>query len=665
MDNWIHVRLFYKLIQLLHHLTYFTENGSPPKAFARKLKHLDSFVKPAYSGPEILSTLKKINQNWFNKTNEALRDYYHKSIDLIKNQIKSLKLDPSDLLELQEQAIKRATKNFGKKLNLNTIRSFKAIICPLLNSSPTQTQSKHTHPQPQRNTHTEGNTSHPKNTHPHPQRNTQAQRTPTPHVRNVKGPQDPLSNFFSCKLWFRGQCYRSAEHAYQTHKSLFNGQKHESARQIHFAPTAAKAKFLGGKIKANSQWFQFRTKLMFDILVEKFLQVSIFRNHLLNSKNQTILHPVPDLFWGTGTTKGKGKNIFSKILVDVLNFHTQRRPNKPTPPKPHTSIQQRTNLVQTSNRFSALSDLNNQPSSKPVEHLNKAAKSQPSIKPKQKTVLPLISSSQPTRSTPSSPPKSPSRSGTASPISCSAPTNPWAEISIGGHSPAENHFPALPEAPKALASPLPQREKRRRNSAPMESTPARKRADRRESSSPIKVRRHVGGALKDQWSWPESRCKNLVIGDSNLARITKRESNVQIESFSGANFQNFTDMLKKLNNDLPNLKKPKNIIVSLGINNRDAHVDKTSIRNLKTLTGHLLKKFPTSKIFFVELNFAETLRSETKSKLNQINKAISELCMIKTIPKLNTSKFKTATDHIHWTEQTANFMLEHWLTFLN
>ena len=75
------------------------------------------------------------------------------------------------------------------------------------------------------------------------------------------------------------------------------------------------------------------------------------------------MHPVPDLFWGTGDGNKTGKNIFGKLLQDTLDFqikrrnlhthnHTsplsrpltqpnqQSRPNPPPTPPPSTTISQ-------------------------------------------------------------------------------------------------------------------------------------------------------------------------------------------------------------------------------------------------------------------------------------------------------------------------------------
>ena len=62
-----------------------------------------------------------------------------------------------------------------------------------------------------------------------------------------------------------------------------------------------------------------------------------------------------------------------------------------------------------------------------------------------------------------------------------------------------------------------------------------------------------------------------------MSRITAtRYQNVQLESFPGARFQHFTDMLKDKSFVVGD-KCPTNIILALGINDRSSDPQKTSI----------------------------------------------------------------------------------------
>ena len=68
-----------------------------------------------------------------------------------------------------------------------------------------------------------------------------------------------------------------------------------------------------------------------------------------------------------------------------------------------------------------------------------------------------------------------------------------------------------------------------------------------------------------------------------MSKITATlHQNVKIESFLGARFKHFTDMLKDKAFVVCG-KCTTNIILALGINDRSSDPQKTSIRNLKTM----------------------------------------------------------------------------------
>ena len=71
-----YIKLLYKLIQCLHHITIIQQqqNGSFTKAFAQKLRSLNDFVKPANSGPQFRTKIEEINKydQSFGRTLQAI-----------------------------------------------------------------------------------------------------------------------------------------------------------------------------------------------------------------------------------------------------------------------------------------------------------------------------------------------------------------------------------------------------------------------------------------------------------------------------------------------------------------------------------------------------------------------------------------------------------------
>jgi ribA/ribD-fused uncharacterized protein len=142
-----------------------------------------------------------------------------------------------------------------------------------------------------------------------------------PGIRSVAGARDPLSNFFLCRFIFRMRNFRSLEHAYQWEKALFFGYE-GVARRIDACGTAAQAKQLAKEIPHSENWDRVRISFMRELLRLKWEQVPIFRSELLASSGKSLEHSVPDTFWGTGSARRQGKNIFGWLLNSLPDLKT-------------------------------------------------------------------------------------------------------------------------------------------------------------------------------------------------------------------------------------------------------------------------------------------------------------------------------------------------------
>jgi hypothetical protein len=118
-----------------------------------------------------------------------------------------------------------------------------------------------------------------------------------------------------------------------------------------------------------------------------------------------------------------------------------------------------------------------------------------------------------------------------------------------------------------------------------------------------------------------------------------------------------------------NTKNPKHIILDIGINDRNSNVQTTAGRNLTTLVNKLADRNQSSEIYLTEINYSDQLSKQERSNLDDINGTMFELESqserIHVIHKLHPSKFQTTHDNIHWTKNTANSMIRHWLSSLN
>jgi len=178
----------------------------------------------------------------------------------------------------------------------------------------------------------------------------------------------------------------------------------------------------------------------------------------------------------------------------------------------------------------------------------------------------------------------------------------------------------------------------------------------------IRVVPHSSGRYKKMWQLPVIHKPILVVGDSNLRNITTTPTtDIQIECYPGANFRNITSIVKTY----AHLEKPGKIILSVGINNRRAMPNNSSIPDLKNLISSTVKSFPNADIYIPTINYPGHLAPAEKQHLDAINKIINSHSKGSAIPKLNSNQFETKPWDIHWTNKTANTLLDHWLSHLN
>ena len=134
---------------------------------------------------------------------------------------------------------------------------------------------------------------------------------PTHGIHPFKGAQSPCSNFFEFDLRFKGQKYRSVEHAYQACKAQC-AENPGMARAIQAASNAVRAKTLAKHIEMSgrqrNEWEQSKIGLMKELLTEKEKQCTEFRENLHDGCK--YIETTTDRFWGCG--------------IDSLEYHLKR-----------------------------------------------------------------------------------------------------------------------------------------------------------------------------------------------------------------------------------------------------------------------------------------------------------------------------------------------------
>ena len=172
-----------------------------------------------------------------------------------------------------------------------------------------------------------------------------------------------------------------------------------------------------------------------------------------------------------------------------------------------------------------------------------------------------------------------------------------------------------------------------------------------------------------KWTLPTISAPTLIIGDSNLSNISKSRTSskdLDICSYPGAKFYSFTKFLKETTKTFAHVK---HLVLSIGINERDNHPKATSLPNMRKLLAAAHSVFPEAKIYLASLQWdPKRITSSQDANLNSLQDGFKDLKQVRLIPTLAHSKFEIQRSDqygVHWTMETGNDMLDHWLQHLN
>lgn len=121
-----------------------------------------------------------------------------------------------------------------------------------------------------------------------------------------------LSNFWSTRIIFDNESYRTVEHAFQAAKT-FNPEERE---KIKNANTPGKAKRLGRKVQLRPDWEDIKYTMMQSFVKQKFEDPKL-KNNLLTTGDEELVegNTWGDKIWGV--CDGQGQNLLGKILMQV------------------------------------------------------------------------------------------------------------------------------------------------------------------------------------------------------------------------------------------------------------------------------------------------------------------------------------------------------------
>ena len=130
-------KLLFQLIQCLHHLLVLnTGSGGTARAFGRKARELDGFIRPAMPTQSAYKMVREVNDVWVKSMTQALITHYQSQMDFLQGALKASNLSKTDLAFATKKAKEWAYRNFGKRLQMATLSKFDLLVKNLLSLKP-------------------------------------------------------------------------------------------------------------------------------------------------------------------------------------------------------------------------------------------------------------------------------------------------------------------------------------------------------------------------------------------------------------------------------------------------------------------------------------------------------------------------------------------------
>ena len=138
----------------------------------------------------------------------------------------------------------------------------------------------------------------------------------------------PLSNWYPCKLVFKGHTFESSEQAYQWQKASYC-KDDSAAEKLLFTTSPREAKDIGSIVTGlrGSDWEKKKNEVMHQILLAKFRDNGDLKKQLLDTGDIALAEAGRDTHWAVGLTitrddlfdskKWKGQNWLGKLLSTV------------------------------------------------------------------------------------------------------------------------------------------------------------------------------------------------------------------------------------------------------------------------------------------------------------------------------------------------------------
>jgi len=131
-------------------------------------------------------------------------------------------------------------------------------------------------------------------------------------IKKFSGKYSFLSNFFIQDIEWNGKIYQSAEHLFQSLKTL-NKEESEKIRQ---STSPRKAKKMGRQATLRPLWDEIKFAAMYTVVLEKFSSPQL-KKMLLGTGEEELIegNDYGDIYWGV--CNGIGINCLGRILMEI------------------------------------------------------------------------------------------------------------------------------------------------------------------------------------------------------------------------------------------------------------------------------------------------------------------------------------------------------------
>ena len=130
-----------------------------------------------------------------------------------------------------------------------------------------------------------------------------------------------LSNFYECPVFYKGLLYGSSESAYQAQKCRDESLKSRFSYGGEWS-SPMESKNRGNEVELVDNWDGIKDSVMFDVVLNKFVQNKEIGNKLIELRHYDIeeANGHGDTYWGT--VDGVGENKLGLILDSIANILT-------------------------------------------------------------------------------------------------------------------------------------------------------------------------------------------------------------------------------------------------------------------------------------------------------------------------------------------------------